>query len=401
MEHLFRVAMPALAAGLSALSAIRLLASRRSKEDLERVEHLALGFPGNVVTDMGIALHRVARMLGEDELADPTRLADRLRRRELPRPTLEAWDAFLARFGWRGPHEMDLASPRYRDDPGLAVEQMAGMAGASEALDPERALERRVEERRRAYAELRASWFWRRPLLDHFYGILDRFASARDTPKHHNLLFYAAVRERVLAEGRRLAEEDRLDAAEDVSGLRFEDLEAAGRDPELDLRAIRRERMGFVDELEARVTSFPAVIDSRGRIPRPAPREELPGQLTGTAISPGAAIGPVKVLHHPHEKPVLPGEVLVAYTTDPGWTPLFVNAAAVVLEVGGVLQHGAVVAREYGKPCVAGIDRVVAKLEDGQRVEVNGTTGVVHLLDAPAETRIGDPAEGSRGGASA
>ncbi len=72
--------------------------------------------------------------------------------------------------------------------------------------------------------------------------------------------------------------------------------------------------------------------------------------------------------------------MLVAYTTDPGWTPLFVNAAAIVLEVGGVLQHGAVVAREYGKPCVVGIDRVIAKLRDGESVEVNGTTGTVRLL---------------------
>jgi pyruvate,water dikinase len=90
--------------------------------------------------------------------------------------------------------------------------------------------------------------------------------------------------------------------------------------------------------------------------------------------------GPVKVLRNPHDKPVERGDVLVAYTTDPGWTPLFVNAAAVVLEVGGTLQHGAVIAREYGKPCVAGIDRVTTKLHDGQRVQVDGAAGVIRLL---------------------
>jgi phosphohistidine swiveling domain-containing protein len=77
------------------------------------------------------------------------------------------------------------------------------------------------------------------------------------------------------------------------------------------------------------------------------------------------------------------GDVLVAYTTDPGWTPLFVNAAAVVLEVGGVLQHGAVVAREFGKPCVVGIDRVVERLSDGEVVEVDGTAGTVRSLGPP------------------
>jgi pyruvate,water dikinase len=74
------------------------------------------------------------------------------------------------------------------------------------------------------------------------------------------------------------------------------------------------------------------------------------------------------------------GDILVAYTTDPGWTPLFVNAAAIVLEVGGVLQHGAVVAREYGKPCVVGIDRVVSSLADGDTVEVDGTAGTVRVV---------------------
>ena len=90
--------------------------------------------------------------------------------------------------------------------------------------------------------------------------------------------------------------------------------------------------------------------------------------------------GPVKVLRNPRDKRVEKGDVLVAYTTDPGWTPLFVSAAAVVLEVGGTLQHGAVIAREYGKPCVVGVDRVVSKLRDGQTVEVDGTAGVIRLL---------------------
>ena len=98
------------------------------------------------------------------------------------------------------------------------------------------------------------------------------------------------------------------------------------------------------------------------------------------AVSPGVVRGPVKVLHSPHEKPVNKGDVLVVHSTDPGWTPQFVNAAAVVLEVGGILQHGAVIAREYGKPCVVGIDRLTTKLRDGQRVEVDGTEGVIRLL---------------------
>lgn len=95
--------------------------------------------------------------------------------------------------------------------------------------------------------------------------------------------------------------------------------------------------------------------------------------MTGTAISTGM----VKVLHSPDEKPVNPGDILVARATDPGWTPLFVNAAAVILEVGGMLQHGALVAREYGKPCVAGVEGAVDLWPDGTVVEVDGGEGRV------------------------
>ena len=103
--------------------------------------------------------------------------------------------------------------------------------------------------------------------------------------------------------------------------------------------------------------------------------------LSGSGVSPGVARGPVKVLNDPFEKEVLPGEVLVAVTTDPGWTPLFINAAAVLLEIGGELQHGALVAREYGKPCVAGIADITTRLRDGQTVEVDGNAGTVRIVD--------------------
>lgn len=89
----------------------------------------------------------------------------------------------------------------------------------------------------------------------------------------------------------------------------------------------------------------------------------------------------MKCLRTAHEKAVAPGDILVAFTTDPGWTPLFISAGAIVLEVGGVLQHGALVARELNKPCVAGIGDVFARLCDGQLVEVDGEHGTVTIVD--------------------
>jgi pyruvate,water dikinase len=128
------------------------------------------------------------------------------------------------------------------------------------------------------------------------------------------------------------------------------------------------------------VNDFPRVIDSRGRILRPPKREAGEGELAGEPISPGVVQGKVKVLHQPDEKPILPGEILVTRATDPGWTPLFLNAAGIVLEVGGMLQHGALVAREYGKPCVSGLVDATKILLDGQVVEVDGGNGIVRLV---------------------
>ena len=123
------------------------------------------------------------------------------------------------------------------------------------------------------------------------------------------------------------------------------------------------------------------MIDSRGRILRPERGDDDGSTLNGTGVSPGVARGPVKVLNEPFEKPIEPGDVLVAVTTDPGWTPLFINAAAVVLEIGGELQHGALVAREFGKPCVTGIADVANRFRDGQIVEVDGAAGTVRVID--------------------
>ena len=381
--EMFDVTMPVLVAGLVSPNWV---IPKKPKEMRVLAEKLKRGFPNDVVVEQGIALFRLAKLLNRSDFDDLRGLAERIERRDMPVQFLADWDSFLGRFGCRGPLEMDVASPRYDDDPVLALRQMSFMAVEDVRFDPEVAHQRNVEERRNAYGELlcRSSWL-RRVALRRLHRLKELFGGTRDTPKHHAVLLTYAIRKRALIEGRRLLSEDRLDAAEHVFDLTLGDLEAANLELDLDLRRLRAERTSFAKQLATQVTEFPQVIDSRGRILRPPPRQGKPGELVGMAASPGTVTGPVKVLRKPHDKSVEKGDVLVAYTTDPGWTPLFVNAAAVVLEIGGVLQHGAVIAREYGKPCVAGVDRVVSKLRDGQRVEVDGTAGVIRLLGEDAE----------------
>ena len=97
-------------------------------------------------------------------------------------------------------------------------------------------------------------------------------------------------------------------------------------------------------------------------------------------ISPGTVRGRAKVLKDPYEKPLESGEVLVTKAPEPSWTPIFINAAAVVLEVGGPLQHGAIIAREYGIPCVSGVENATGVIKDGDLLEVDGTNGVIKII---------------------
>jgi pyruvate,water dikinase len=161
--------------------------------------------------------------------------------------------------------------------------------------------------------------------------------------------------------------------------LEIEQIEDALKDKNLDLRKLAAENKIIINQLNA-VASLPTVIDSRGKIITLPPVEAKEGEIVGTAVSAGVAQGPIKVLHSPDEKPLERGDILVARATDPGWTPLFVNAAAVILEVGGMLQHGALVAREYGLPCVTGVTDATKLWEDGTMVEVDGTSGTIRLI---------------------
>jgi rifampicin phosphotransferase len=378
--EIFEVAMPAFIAGTLPPG---LVIGAKRPERKALADALATGATHNVVVEMGISLRRVAVLLEPSDWHDLEPLSARIEQREVPSAFLGPWDRFLATFGWRGllPLETDVASPRYADDPCLALRQMSCMSLDDDRFDPEVTHRRLVEERGSAYGELtRTMGPLRRVLLRRVYRLIDLFGGARDTPKHLVVLFNYGDRKRALADGHRLAREGRLDVAEDVFWLTFEELEAASEDDSMDLRAAFAERRRFREKLDAQVTRFPAAIDSRGRILRPPRRTDTPGVWSGKPVSRGVVRGPVKILHSPHDKRVEKGDVLVAYTTDPGWTPLFVNAAAIVLEVGGALQHGAVVAREYGKPCVVGIDQVVATLHEGALVEVDGTMGTVRLL---------------------
>ena len=346
-----------------------------------RHRRLAMDIRGGgdeLVLEMGLAMYRLTRLLPASAFGDPVALAERIAVREAPEDFLAGWDGFLHRFGCRGPLEMDLANPKYGDDTQLLLSQLATVALGN--ADPLATHAERRHAREAAYAELSAELPTRkRRKLARIHRTIEGFENVRELPKHHFAMANMVLRRRLLQSAVRWVGEGRLDRAEQVFEMTLDDFDSAEADHSLDLRVLVAERGAFYRDVKARVRHFPHLIDSRGRILKPV-RDYQAGELRGVAVSPGIVRGPANVLDSPLDKTLLPGDVLVAHTTDPGWTPLFINAAAVLLEVGGELQHGVLVAREYGKPCVAGIVGLMERLEDGQVVEVDGDRGVVRII---------------------
>jgi rifampicin phosphotransferase len=129
----------------------------------------------------------------------------------------------------------------------------------------------------------------------------------------------------------------------------------------------------------------PRVLLSDGTEPEvgAGPPPTADGALVGTAASAGTVTGPARVVLDPTGAHLVPGEVLVAPSTDPGWTPLFLTAGGLVMEMGGANSHGAVVAREYGIPAVVGVPDATGRISTGEQVEVDGTHGLVRSLASP------------------
>ena len=367
-----------------AKSRIRNLFKNDPPEVRERAVHLERALPNNVTIEMGLAMHRLARLDEIGACASGDEFAARLNARAFSAEFLRAWDGFMERYGFRCPMEMDPATPRPYERPAQFFEQLRAMAAnVDEEHNPQAVYERVRAEREQAYTELLqiARHKGRRQArqLEQNYRILVALGGFRETPKYCFIVAVDMFRRRVLQVAQALVEAGRLDDVQQVFDLTMDDLDQALADPALDLRTLAERNTRFLSRLK-RVREFPRVVDSRGKILRAPRREAREGELAGQPISPGVVRGPVKVLHAPDEKPLLPGDVMVTRATDPGWTPLFINASGIILEVGGLLQHGALVAREYGKPCIAGIETVTAILKDGQEIEMDGASGVVRLV---------------------
>jgi pyruvate,water dikinase len=205
------------------------------------------------------------------------------------------------------------------------------------------------------------------------------FIGYREYPKYGMVSRYFVYKQALLEEAERLVRTHVLREKDDIFHLGFQELRDVVRTRRVDHQLIRRRR----EEFESyRALTPPRVLTSEGEaVAGSYRRDDVPaGALAGLAVSSGTVEGRARVILDMAEADLEPGDILVTAYTDPSWTPLFVSIAGLVTEVGGLMTHGAVIAREYGLPAVVGVERATTLIPDGKRIRVHGTEGYVELL---------------------
>jgi len=359
----------------------RLLRGVASDDELRT---LLRGLPYNPTTQMDLDLWALAVRTREDPpsrsaLADrePADLSGAFRRGDLPSLLQHELDTFLERYGHRAIAEIDLGLPRWSEDPAHLLGAIANYQRLDvAALAPDAQFSRGAREAEAMVATLLSRVHGPRRMLAR--ALLRRvraLAGAREAPKFHVIRVFARGRAILAPVGDALAAAGRIAAADDIWFLTIPDARRAVAGEDLrDVVAARRSEY----RRELRRRHIPRVLLSDGTDAEAAfASPAADAAIRGTPASPGTARGVARVMLTPAGARLEPGEVLVAPATDPGWTPLFLTASALVMEMGGMMSHGAVVAREYGIPAVVGVPNATERIVTGQRIIVDGSAGTV------------------------
>jgi pyruvate,water dikinase len=378
---------PAFIAGLAANALAGRLLGDLATDDERRVALRAL--PHNPTTEMDLALWGLAQRVRADPEAaritsetPPQELAQRYLDGSLPGALQDGLARFLSGYGHRAVAEIDLGLPRWSEDPSHVL---GAISNYLRLEDPARAPDAQFRRSAREAEEMVGELTRRAGRKGRLRGRLVAFSlgrarallGLREMPKFCIILLFARARASLLSVGKELAETGRLEDAADVFFLSLPEAWAAVAGE--DLRPLVRERRAD-HEREARRRHVPRVLLSDGTEPGAEAHGEDPeGDLRGTPASGGVAKARARVILEAGGASLEPGEVLVAPSTDPGWTPLFLTAGGLVMEMGGPMSHGAIVAREYGIPAVVGVPDATRLIATGQEITVDGSSGTITL----------------------
>lgn len=353
---------------------------------------LSQSVPNNMTSEMGMALLDVADVIRPFPMviealhdANEDDFLKSLFGLEGGQEAIQAITSFLGRYGMRCPGEIDITRSRWAERPSAIIplllshiknfepgeSQRKFEEGLKEAMNKEAELLSRLKQLPEGEEKVRETQSRIRLIRD--------LSGYREYPKYGMISRYFVYKQALLKEAARLVGSGILQDEEDIFFLIFEELREVTDTKQLDYEIIRKRKAEyqFYEKLmPSRVmTSDGEMITGDYR------RDQLPaGSLAGLPVSSGVVEGRARVILNMEEAELEEDDILVTTFTDPSWTPLFLSIKGLVTEVGGLMTHGAVIAREYGLPCVVGVVDATRLIKDGQRIRVNGTEGFVEIL---------------------
>jgi len=353
---------------------------------------LAQSVPHNVTSEMGLALLDVADVIRPhpEVVAFLQHVEDDGFLNELPklaggREARDAIGAFLDKYGMRCAGEIDITRPRWSERPTTLLPLILGNI---KNFEPGAGKRRFEQGRQEAWAKEQELLERLRTLPDgeqkaeEAKRMIDRvrtFIGYREYPKFGMVSRYFVYKQALLEEAGRLVQAHVLREKEDIFYLSFQELHDVVRTNHVDDQLIAQRKDAF---RSYQALTPPRVLTSDGEVIAGAyRRDDVPtGALVGLPVSAGTIEGRARVILDMAEADLEPGDILVTAYTDPSWSPLFVAIAGLVTEVGGLMTHGAVIAREYGLPAVVGVEQATRLIRNGQRIRVHGTDGYVEIL---------------------
>lgn len=353
---------------------------------------LSQSVPNNVTSEMGMALLDVADIIRPFPMviealhhANEDDFFESLLELEGGQETLEAVTAFLDRYGMRCPGEIDITRRRWAERPSAIMPLLLSHIKNFEPGESKRKFEEGLKEALNKEAEIisrlkvlpggeekaRETQLRIRLIRD--------LSGYREYPKYFMISRYFIYKQALLKEAARLVGAGILQDEEDIFYLSFEELRKVADTKQLDYETIRKRKIEF--QIYEKMTPSRVMTSEGEMITGAYRRDSLPDNaLMGLPVSSGAVEGRARVILSMEDADLDEDDILVTTFTDPSWTPLFLSIKGLVTEVGGLMTHGAVIAREYGLPAVVGVVDATKLIKDGQRIRVHGTEGFVEIL---------------------
>jgi phosphohistidine swiveling domain-containing protein len=352
------------------------------------------GLPDNVTTEMDLALWATAAAIRDDAASaqvfgetDAAELAAHYLDGSLPATAQAAVARFLEKYGVRGVGEIDIGQPRWREHPTPVMHTLKSYLQIDPDFAPnvvfakgEKAAHEAIEKLAAEARRQPGGWL-KEKIVRGAARRIRTLMGARESPKFFAIRTMGIARQALLEVSQEFVSAGTIEQAEDVVFLTLPELGALARNEPRDWKALIASRHAtFERELRRRQVPRVLVSDGRAFYEGMGAQTDNATVISGSPVSPGVVEGIVHVVFDPNATQLAPGEILVCPGTDPAWTPLFMTAGGLVMEVGGMMTHGSVVAREYGIPAVVGVDQATQRLKDGQRIRLDGTTGQIVLL---------------------